>query len=193
MTILLVAGLGRCGTSMTMQMMQAGGVPCFGRFPGFEPADLPFNRRVSRDFLDRLDGHAMKWLDPFRTPMPEVESVVVWLDRDPVQQAASQAKFVHLTAWTPKPDRATRRGFLAMIRRDRLRSFAMIGQRPTLICRFESILADPAGQALRITSWLEPWFDDLDHAAMAAAVRPRDARCAPSLDMEVQLIEAKHG
>ena len=37
---LLVAGLGRCGTSLMMQMLAAAGLPCVGEFPAYEVPEL---------------------------------------------------------------------------------------------------------------------------------------------------------
>jgi hypothetical protein len=34
--VIVVAGLGRCGTSLVMQMLAAAGLPCVGSFPDFE-------------------------------------------------------------------------------------------------------------------------------------------------------------
>lgn len=41
MNQLAVAGLGRCGTSLVMQMLDAGGVPIWNPFPpSYEPDEL---------------------------------------------------------------------------------------------------------------------------------------------------------
>lgn len=33
---IFVSGLGRCGSSMTMQMLDAAGIPCIGDYPAYE-------------------------------------------------------------------------------------------------------------------------------------------------------------
>ena len=35
-----VCGHGRCGSSMVMQMLDAGGFPCFGEYPAYEPEEV---------------------------------------------------------------------------------------------------------------------------------------------------------
>ena len=39
-TILLICGHGRCGSSLVMQMLAAGGVKCAGKYPDFEPDEV---------------------------------------------------------------------------------------------------------------------------------------------------------
>ena len=58
MRTILILGLARSGTSLLMQMLEAGGYPCFGEGPGFEPCmpdDIPWNE---------VKGKAVKVLDP---------------------------------------------------------------------------------------------------------------------------------
>jgi hypothetical protein len=101
-----VGGLARCGTTLMMHMLHAGGIPCMGSKPDFEVDEFN-NRPVKAAFLERHSGHAFKLLDPHRTPLPHgFRGVLVWLDRDPAQQAKSQAKFVHLMTGAPMANRA---------------------------------------------------------------------------------------
>lgn len=98
--LIIVTGLGRCGTSLLMHMLKAGGVPVTGNYPDFEVTPAA-RRYVSAQWLNACAGSAVKVLDPHKhawplaTLMPEV--IVLWLDRDPKEQAQSQAKFMEWT------------------------------------------------------------------------------------------------
>lgn len=59
----LVCGLGRCGSSVTMQMLQAGGYQTFGDWPDFEPEEAGSSRNIPH-LLSLIDTSAVKILDP---------------------------------------------------------------------------------------------------------------------------------
>jgi hypothetical protein len=186
---IVVAGLARCGTSVTMQMLHAGGVPCIGEWPAFEVGDVN-GAPVDPAFMARYPGHALKVLDPHRTKLPPLASggVLIWLDRDPVEQARSQAKFVHLMTGVPVPNRAHMRSWTAGLRSDRVPALAQFGGWPKLLLDFEQIVTDPRRAARSIATRLEPWWPNLDAERMADQVRPRPPACAPDLAMELRLV-----
>ncbi|HWH75147.1 MAG TPA: hypothetical protein VNV16_12895, partial [Methylibium sp.] len=101
----IVSGLGRCGTSMLMQMLHRGGMPCLGPWPSFEVDEA--RATLAPKFVAEHAGKAIKVLDPQRIGLP-ADVRVVWLDRDHRQQAKSHAKFLEILTGNVN-DRAGRR------------------------------------------------------------------------------------
>jgi hypothetical protein len=184
-----IAGLARCGTSLTMQMLQAAGIPCIGDWPAFE-VDEVNHRPINPTWLARFPGHAFKWLDPHLSPMPEtVPRIIIWLDRDPVQQAKSQAKFTTELAGFVPPNRAHMRRWAASLRTDRTEVLRGLAGYLKLIVRFEDLIDHPERVARSYAMFLRSWWPDLDHRAMAAVVRRRSSDCAPGLELEFELVD----
>ena len=174
--LVLVAGLGRCGTSLALAMLAAGGVPVLGEAPGFEPPEADFGAEA------RLPaGVAVKFLDPHRRPAPTVRPrLAIWLDRNPVEQAKSQIRFVRLAGLRAEDNRSARAKWVAMLVRDRSRSVAALKSAgtPLRIFLFESLIQAPEVSAAALAAYLAPWWR-LDTAAMAAVVRRRGPAAEP--------------
>jgi len=179
---IIVAGLGRCGSSMLMQMLHCGGVQCIGEWPAFEDARV--RTKVEPSFIAASAGRAVKVLDPQRVGLPG-DVRVIWLDRDHRQQAKSHAKF--LAAMTSHQyDRAGRRTLAASFVRDTHAAMVAIGSRPLIRLRFEEVLSDPLLTACTLAEFIGV---DMNVADAARAVRRRAPACAPGLDMELSLME----
>jgi hypothetical protein len=189
--IVLVCGFGRCGSSLVMQMLEAGGFPVAGSFPDFECEQVNLARGiVDRAWLDSIEGHAVKILDPHKIVLPSRAYRSIWLDRDATEQAKSQVKFLKLRMGI-SGNRSTVKGFAALNRRDRPKAMAALcaaGSDRTLTLAFENLLSYPFGCAKSIAVHLGA---KLDLEAMARAVRPREARCAPGLDIEMNLLRER--
>lgn len=175
--VIVVSGFGRCGSSLVMQMLAAGGVRCLGNAPAYES-------------FDRVEpGQAIKILDPQHDdPIPYAVppgARVIWVDRDVEEQAASHAKFTEALMGM-KYSREARRRLVAALRSDRPRAMRAIGARPLLVLTFEALLARPEEQAERIAAFIGGGFES---AAAAGQIRPRHPRCAPGLDMEIALMQ----
>jgi hypothetical protein len=173
---IVVSGFGRCGTSLVMQMLAAGGVPCLGRFPSYESSEAVG------------PGQAVKILDPQRAvPIPyaiPTTARVIWIDRDIKEQAASLAKFIAALSMLPV-GRDERRRLAHSLRSDRPHALRALGSRQTLMLSFEGLLSSPTTQADRILRFVGGSFD----AAVAARqVRQRSPKCATGLDMELALM-----
>lgn len=185
----VVAGLGRCGSSLTMQMLQAGGMDCVGTFPDFEeqPAvDGPFDPA----WLAACAGKAVKILNPQWCGLPaEVPGMVIWLDRDAREQARSQAKFAHLVAGMPRANRQHVLRWERGLAFDRARAVSALPpswRRLTL--RYEALIERPRMACAGLAAFLSPYWPSLDVEAMRRAVRKGDASCAAGVDMEERLI-----
>jgi hypothetical protein len=190
--VVVVAGLGRCGTTLVMHMLAAGGVPCFGKPPGYEDPRVN-HRPIPSALFGELEGAAVKVVNPHLSIVPtDAEVIVIWLDREPMQQARSQAKFYSAVGHRPGFDRPQLRRLRRMLLKDRRtarRALAHCEIVEWLDLTFEGLLAQPercarkmalaiAAHGIPIGSWKK----------MAAVVDARDAACAPGLDKELDLI-----
>lgn len=187
---IIVAGFGRCGTSMLMQMLAAGGVPCLGRAPAFED---PRTQHVPPPFFWERDanGKAVKLLDPQRLgsqalPLVDAPARIIWLNRNPVEQAKSHAKFLRVmtgVSYTREQRRQLERNLLA----DRSVVRRLLAGRRVLIMWFESVLKSPQGAAQEIAQFIDHPFNA---GPAAQQVRQRGAACLPDLSLELDLIQA---
>ncbi len=180
--ILLVCGFGRCGSSLVMRMLEAGGMPVAGEYPDYERyARLP----TLASSLAALDGHAVKLLDPQAHPIPPGPRYrAVWLKRDPRQQALSSQKFLRAAG------ARLAKGYVARAMRsyreeepralEQLRATCV----EVSVLRFEGLLDVPVWSACRLAEAAER---DLDVMAMAGVVLPRDADCRPDMAIEARL------
>lgn len=189
---LIVAGLGRCGSSLCMQMLNAGGIECLGEYPAFEPEESDAITLTTSRLYSHA-GKAVKCLDPQRADQcsfEEVQRMVIWLDRDTREQAKSIAKFGRLVGgiqFTRSQLGPLREG----LHRDRLFAFSALrlSRCPALRIEFEHIIQAPMECSARIAAFLAPHWR-IDVAAAARAVVDRPSTCLPYL-LEAALIEAR--
>ena len=188
---IIVAGLGRCGTSMVMKMLAAGGIATIGTFPDFEDMDTDRQRSLNlAAWLARCEGRAVKVLDPQRVPPPTGQFYrMIWLTRDPEQQGRSQIKLIDA-----HPSRAMRKAMAQSIRRDEPRArralaTAALSGTPMLRLTFEGILNDPLAAAAAIVEHIgAERFAERAAWRMATAVMPRGPRCLPFM-LETHLLQ----
>lgn len=177
-----VCGLGRCGTTLVMGMLDAAGVPTYADSRASFEADCFRLPCQIESIFHRVSGRAFKVLDPFRfnwTGVPRVS--VIWIDRDHKQQARSQVKFMRWTGFNVA-DKAAK-PIARSLQPDTDKSFATFEAAGFLVLRlrFEEILADPQKEAAKIAVFLGL---DLDIDKMASHVRQRPPQCAPDCSIE---------
>lgn len=185
--VLFVTGLGRCGTTMMMQMLQAAGVPCAGTYPAFE--DVPVTpSAVDHAWLDKQGGKAVKWIDPTVTRVRHANGAAIFLSRDPVEQAKSQLKMLGA-----RNDRNARRAMAKAIQRDTRHARAIVtnlfGAHFVLLLHYDEILRNPAyavSQVAHLCDTLGLPFGDMDRAM--AVVHHRDGNCRPDMGAELAMI-----
>ena len=185
---ILVAGLARCGTSLVMQMLNAAGVPCLGSYPDFEPQCVSLSRDVGA--LLNLRNVAFKIIDPelHEPEWPKFDAKIIWLNRDPKEQAKSQVKMVRAMGGLTIPIGAWREVKKALIedKHKCCRWWNRCTSEP-LFLSFEDLVDLPLKTAFSITKYLG--IDDGKAMAMAACAIPRDSRCAPDMSIEIGQIE----
>jgi hypothetical protein len=187
MTTLIVCGLGRCGTSMMMQMLAAGGMPVQGRWPAFE-VDNALPQNMSADWLVACNGSAIKLIDPhrFEQDLRAVDDLAfILMQRDLNEQAASALKFmgVHGT-------RDARRKMSSSLRTDLFHTRKMLRylQIPTIAVSFEKVLRNPMFMADVLAEYVHRTCGvELDPVAMSQAVVRRSPKNYPGI-MELGMI-----
>ncbi len=173
---IIVAGLGRCGSSLVMQMLHFGGVECVGDYPWFEDATKAKLLPEDTALLDTAGDRAVKLLHPDKY-LPKgyhLEARAIWLDRNPREQAKSWTKMQKEIGYTQSRRELGEKTKLMKTRSsDGYRAVRASFGTP-LQLRFENILARPEAMAEQIA---EHVGRDLNLEAMVACIAPRDSRC----------------
>lgn len=184
--VVIVGGLGRCGSSLTMAMIAAGGVPVIGAPPAFE--DETFNRDLTEDQFRAASGRAVKMLmlDRFSVPFDAAPCVMIWTARDRKDQAQSQAKFLEMVGGIAV-NRAERRALHSRILPDTRTALLKAEGIPRIVVDFGVTLRHPEQTAGHIANFLRPWWE-MDRAAMRTVVIPRSSRCQPDMSIEKLLV-----
>lgn len=190
--ITIVAGFGRCGSSLLMQMLEAGGMPVTGHYPAFEPEETGVVVRggtIDPRWLASIPGHAIKVLDPQKGHIPKGDYRAIWCKRDPKQQARSQIKLLHILG-IPAHERGLVKAFARSYERDQPKAWRKLhaaGVTRILEVEFEKIIAQPLEEARQIAGYC----GGLDFEKMAAVVRSRPPECAPGMDLEFALLRER--
>ena len=197
--VVIVAGLPRCGSSLTMQMLAAAGIPCDGDYPGFEGEAC--HKALHNQFgpwVERMRGKAFKFLDPHHSAgfvawLP-VGSIVFYLRRDPAQQAISQINMA-LMQMGGVSNRNLRRRYEAQIPKDNKRSIQLFGMTGANIheISFEALLSRPEPIVGGICGRLAPHFGDLDPFKMLACIQQRSPEATGNMKLEMELIRRSGG
>ncbi|MGS4945563.1 hypothetical protein ACVDG3_08795 [Meridianimarinicoccus sp. RP-17] len=188
-----VAGLGRCGTTMVMAMLDAGGIPVAGEPPDYEDMRLRPGITDTR-WLAGQSGRVVKWIDPTTTFVPDGRyGPIAWLDRNPEEQARSQLKLVAADQPGMSVSRRLRRAWVASLRGDRVKARREVQRRGTVLTlSFEAILRDPHKSAESLAAHFA-LLGALDVARAASVVEARSPACTPDLHMEARSIRALTG
>lgn len=179
---IIIAGSGRCGTSVVMQMLHAAGVPCIGTWPDFECLDTVGLLHDDPDGFKRaVEGKAVKILDPHRYRLPDFgDATCIWLKRNPTEQAKSVLKLLH-TGFSSRVEnnRKSRRAITQNLRLEQrivprlLRK--CVGRMSTI--DFEMIIREPSAFAAVLCEYLG--LDPEKAPLMARQVLKREPNCLP--------------
>lgn len=182
-TVYVVTGFGRCGSTLTMRMLQAGGMPVIGQPPAFESmrtAALGYDA----DWVLQQRGHAVKVLYHRGLEFLPGDWRFIWLKRNYKQQARSFKKFHEAT--DNNRQILTRRDVSCLVRDFRCdEPIALSHMRrrgPVYILRYEEIKRTPLFAAAKLIEWCE--LGGASARTMAAQVVNRETRCMPDLSVE---------
>jgi hypothetical protein len=189
--IYLVTGMGRCGTSLVMQMLKYGGadlgpVGSYG-WPMFE--DMRQTKVDAEEWIHEYEGCCLKWLGPdLWPPAPGHDYKAVWLDRDSKQQAKSQIKLQRTKNkkdWGKHEEKAM---LGEMIRRRplALRVLQRLGA-DILFMEFEDLIADCPGCAEEIDAHFGLGLD-VEKMGLARVVGRKTTECIPDDKMLEDLL-----
>lgn len=187
--IVAFSGFLRCGTSLVGQMLYAGGMLVLGRPERFEVHMQPGPQKWMLK-QPGAEPYAVKVPDPhvYRPPAgPEYR--VIWLDRDPREQAKSTIKCSeayspeehaeHMRGHTHKSVRSDIQRQLRSERPEAMRAWKAVTDR-VLAMRFEQFVKDYPRGAVDCARRIQKFVGlDLDIDAMAAVVVKRRAGCLP--------------
>lgn len=171
---IVVTGFGRCGSSMAMQMLHAGGVPCIGPWPIFE--EPSFAQTNPARFWEACGGQAVKILNlHYFGGLPDNTARVIYMTRQPDQQARSTAMFMQLMCDIDL-NRQKRRKLERSLISDREPMRAALAGSPVLTMSFERVLSNPTEAASMLHGFVAPAFPGFDPTAAASAVRKRSPK-----------------
>ena len=184
--IVVVSGLPRSGTSMTMKMLEAGGVPIVtdgkrtadesnpkGYFE-FEPV-MRLHEDPDKRWLVEARGKAVKIISFLLASLPETHNYkVIFMHRDLHEVMASQSKMLEKRG-EPKGAEAADAdadddALLTSYQKDVEKTKRLLARRScfdVLDVDYKAVLDDPAGAAVRIDAFVGGGFDT---GAMAAVV-----------------------
>lgn len=186
--ITIVTGLGRCGSSMVMQMLDAAGISVVGAPPFYE-VDKARLSSFDPAWLACQDGKVVKILALHRCKIPKKEYRVIYLYRDHKQQAQSQKKFYKLKFGKDSDKKA----ILSNVRRESkmcLKGAKIAG--PVLSLKFEDF-HNEQGLMKCIAEICQFLALDPDKVAvdMYNAVVKRPVECMPDMQVEEMIGETK--
>lgn len=185
METIIVAGLGRCGSSLVMQMLAASGFNMTGNYPAFEDARI--NQRSTKSlFFGEWKGKAVKVIDPHRYDLATDGCRIVWLSRNEKEQAKSISKFGNMMLGLPEYNRAELRKLEKCLKRDRLKCLQMFKRSgvPFVEISFERLVEKRGEEAYKIAR-----FVGGNVVLMSKVIRDRTAKCYPGL-LELELLQA---
>jgi hypothetical protein len=179
--LLLVSGLGRCGTSLSMQMLAAAGYPIFApdrsTWPDFELSET-LNPPPAWPGVDA--SGALKWLDPHRVTPPKVPRAI-FLVRQLEQQAKSQLKMVQWIEPATDTSRSAVRALARSLAKEEFRAKVRLQQKceRVLTVRFEALIETSRETFARVWEFIGREADTAALERAVACVRERRSACLP--------------
>jgi len=188
----VISGLGRCGSSMVMQMLTLGGMKPTG------DAVLPFleDSRTQRlpnnpDWLkDLTSDHVIKILGPDRLKLPSwFRCKGIWLKRNTKEQVKSAIKYQAVRFGRAGFEDAELSKRMRTKTKKGIKNLKAITDNNYICMTFEKILEDPRAAA----NWLAQFINlPLDTKNMVSAVIKRSPKCLVDLP-EINYARQQHG
>lgn len=178
-TTIVVSGLTRCGSSLMIQMLYAGGCPISCE-PGNEMISGEHSDQLSalRDIaLGLTSGMAIKCLDPHNFPLPpDKKYIFIWMRRDYKEQSKSIAKFMQMLLGVKESKRTLARSFEQSLPNETRKCFRLYADHPFIEVRFEDLINNPKEESERVADFLKDVVT-LDTNRMAFPVINRSTEC----------------
>lgn len=178
--VMVVSGLPRSGTSLMMQMLEAGGVPILSDGVRTRDTDNPrgyyeFERVKGlkdgdTEWLEKAVGHAVKVVSAHLRSLPEgYEYPTIFMNRDIEEVLASQEKMLaHREECKKVDDEQMARTFEKHLQEVR----DWVSRQPNFSCldlEFKDVIKNPLSAAERVAGFLDR---DLETSEMAKVVDP---------------------
>lgn len=179
---ILVCGLPRSGTSLTMRMLGNAGIETTGNKLSFEDERTVPGPKFDRQWFNSQPGKAIKLLDPeWHDPaiFDRERFVAIFLTRDPEQQAKSGLKFASWQGYKVDVSRQARRAAAAGVARDTLhaRRVLLNSRMPVIELAFEWLIREPERATHAMATFLEPHVGPLNPYMMSVLVLKRSPKC----------------
>jgi len=179
--IVVVSGLGRCGSSLLCQMLHRGGMDPGGTewsHPMYECREangLPQHWQ----WLNYCGGKFVKILNPYHfVPKKGLNYRIIWLNRDHTQQRKSWSKWGEAVIGDLEGTKLGARQIKSLIRKRTKHGLntvrSLMGKDSVHEIHFEEVLKHPKREAEAIAKYLGI---ELDTEAMAQVVFPRGPDC----------------
>jgi hypothetical protein len=181
--LIVVSGLPRSGTSMLMQMLDAGGIPVLSDAVRPPDASNPrgyyelervkrLHREEDKSWLADGEGKAIKIISFFLVSLPDIHTYqVIFMERPLREILASQNRMLDDLA--QERGKTTEDCLLQSYENHLVSVRSFLASRPcfaTLRVNYRDVLAQPVGEAARIAGFLGR---DLDTFRMARVVEER--------------------
>jgi tetratricopeptide (TPR) repeat protein len=178
-TVTVVSGLPRSGTSMMMQMLAAGGMKPFSdsqRKPdesnprGYFESELVKKLMHKNDWVEQCDGKVVKVVAELVPYLPQhLKYRVIFMEREIDEVLESQDRMLEALNREGAKLEHERLAFVFTRHAQGALNLLALHRIPALRVVYSDAIADPAATAAKVAEFLG---SDLDVAAMAAAVDP---------------------
>lgn len=179
--ITIITGMGRCGSSLTMQMLHAAGVECVGNGPFFEDERSSFSK-FDADWLADQEGKAVKVLGIHQVKMKPANYRFIVLKRNPNEQAKSQTKFYE-TVIKQKSD-ASQKGLKSQVKKHYARCLNKARLKgPVLELDFEDMINNPVYAIAKICQFMDLKPTECGQKMLECVIK-RNTDCLPTMQIE---------
>lgn len=180
--ITIVTGLGRCGSSLAMKMLNAGGFDVVGTLPLYEDKRSSIGKFDADWLLDQEDK-VVKCLALHHLPIKKGDYRFIVLTRDIEEQAKSQIKFRHQVVDGFKAKKSFVKSQIRKQQKQCLNKAKLHG--PVLQIKFEDFLERPIYTIGRILQFLDA-EDTVESSAMPMyeIIKPRNTKCMPDMRID---------
>jgi hypothetical protein len=184
MATTIVTGCGRCGTTMVMRMLHAGGMPVLADGTvGFEYHKAQWGHA---NWIGEAEGRAVKILDLHRITPPRGDYRIIVMTRDRLQQSLSMVKMLRTAGINVSYGASKSFEKSIGVDNSRIRKVADRLSQRVLRLRFEGVLVSPRAAAEALAALHDGIPLDVD--AMTAVVIRRPSECLPGM-LEASLVQ----